>query len=1114
MRDMSAPADFRLYSSNALEVLAALLAEELRTPPVGAGLFDPDTILIPQPSMRRWLQKTLAERHGIAANLRFLAPGEFVGEVLGANLADAEDAVTIDPRRMQWRLYAALRDPLVLASAPFAGALREYLSGSAAELNAWSLANGLADAFTKYQAWRRDWLLRWDRGADADDWQAVLWRAITRGRRHRAQAIDTFIARHADARAAPPVGLPSRVFAFACLNISPDVLHVLATAARATTVHFYLPTPTRKYWGDLPVLRDRLAAGALEAFDGGDNPLLAAWGRAGRDFIATLFSYDIVEPREIEAYAPPDPASGLLQQLQRDILERRAPTAALRTVASIDADRSLQIHSCHTRLREVQVLHDQLRRLLEERPTLEPRDIAVMAPDIDAYAPYIAAVFGGAQGSLRYIPYTVADGSASAMSPLADLFLRLLDLPQARLTSNEVLDLLALPGVQRRFDLDDDELDQLRIWIAAAGARWGLDADHRAALGAPHEQAYTWRFALDRLLLGHASGTADAIDAIAPWPQLEGSALGALDALIRLLDRLEHAVRDLAGAHAAAEWQRRLASLLEDLLPSTQAEPVEQRAFEYLLGELETFHRQAAEAGEARPIPAEVVRAYFRERFADTDTRQPFLAGGISFCRMVPMRLIPFRVICLLGLNDGDYPRREPPTLLNRLVAALDVPGQRRRGDRSVREDDRFLFLQLMTAADSVFYLSYIGRDAADGTVREPSVLVSELLDVAARCFDDAAAAREHLVMQHALQPFGRAAHADARAISFDPAWQAALKAPSGAHAAPAFFSSALMPGERRTQIDYTELRAFLLDPQRAFLRHRLGLRLSDLATRLPDEEPFGASDALGNHAMRRRVLAALLADDALDEAQLCRRLQAEALLPPAAAGTQWLRALVGELTPLARTIASARRGDAKALAFSIALGDVTLAGSLDDVDAAVAIRLKPGKPTGRDWFRWHLDALVLAALDDPRSVAAYAEFGTHDLGPRVLPRHAPPAARAALRWLIDLMQHGLDTPLPLRPGSAWAWVEAREQSGDADTARAAAEKIWFGHDGYGEGSDAWTALALRGADPFVDAAARVVDEADAEFARLAEAVVAALRDANVAPDIRANTPDSAEPSR
>lgn len=1099
MRPMPASADFRLYSSNSLEVLAALLAESLREPPPGGDLLDPDTVLIPQPSMRRWLQKTLAERYGIAANLRFLAPGEFVAEVLAANLEQHEDATTLDPARLQWRLFAALRDPSVLAEPAFAGALRAYLSGDASALNAWSLAGGVADAFAKYQAWRRDWLLRWDRGAEPGDWQAVLWRHATRGRRHRAQAIDAFLQRYGRRASEPPRGLPGRIFAFACLNVSPDVLQVMAAAARATTLHFYLPTPTRKYWGDLR----GAALDALEPFDVGDNPLLAAWGRAGRDFVATLFSYEIVAPREIEAYAVPDVRRGLLQCLKADLLERRAPAAAGLTLPSMVGDRSLQVHSCHTRLREVQVLHDQLRGLLEDDADLQPRDIAVMAPDIDAYAPHIAAVFGGAHGTPRYIPYTVADGSAAASSPLADLFLQWLDLPHSRITSNEVLDLLALPGVQRRFAIDDDDVAALRGWIIAAGARWGFDADDRARLGAPREEAYTWRFALDRLLLGHASGSDETIDGVAPWPHLEGRSLAALDALIRLLGSLEAAVVELAHAHPPERWQQLLAGLLADLLPAPFADVSEQRSLDRLLAEIDRFGVDAASVGHTEPVAPEIVRAHFRERLADSDPQQPFFSGGASFCRMVPMRLIPFRVIALLGLDDGAYPRREPPSAMNRLVAALDQPGQRRRGDRSVRDDDRFLFLQLLTAADAVFYLSYIGRDAVDGSVREPSVLVSELLDVAARYYEDPRAARERLVLRHALQPFGRSPDADARRFAFDPAWQTARGSRPALRSQPAFAPHRLELAPLRAEVGYAALRGFLLHPQRAFLRGRLELRLPEDDARVAEDEPFVPADALEYSLLRRRVLDALLDDDDIDEAALARRLEAEAMLAPAAAGSRQLQALLRDLRPLAMAVNATRRGSLLPLPFSIDLGHVTLHGALDDVDDANALRFKPGKPSGRDWLRWHLDALVLDALGETRGVVATAL----DLAPLALPRHDPKDARSALRWLLALMRIGESTPLRFAPRSSWSWADSlASHPGDTARARDAAETVWVGRDGNGERNDPWIALALRGADPFAD------DASIDGFGAFAEAVVGIVRDARLSEDAARIVEDAMAP--
>jgi exodeoxyribonuclease V gamma subunit len=1083
--------DFRLYYGNALDVLAELLARELRNVPPGVGLFEPDTILIPQPSMRRWLQKTLAEKHGIAANLRFLAPGEFVGELLKANLPDADDARTIDPSRLTWRLYAALQDRSTRTHPAIAPVLERYLGGTNAELKAWSLASALADVFAKYQAWRRDWLLAWDRGEARDDWQAELWRRATRGLAHRAQAIGRFLEQHGDADSPPPRGLPARVFAFACLNVSPDVLRVMTAAARGATLHFYLPTPTRKYWGDLRTLRERLASPAEDPLDDADNPLLTAWGRAGRDFIATLFSYELVTPTEIEFYAEPAAPHGLLQRLQLDLLERRAPGGEKLPLAAIERERTLQVHACHTRVREVEVLHDQLRALLEDDPTLEPRDIAVMAPDINLYAPYIAAVFGGAQGTPRFIPYTVADQSALIAAPVADLVLRLLDLRQSRLTSNDVLDLIALPPLMRRFDLDTESIDRLRGWIKAAGARWGLDADHRAMLGAPADDAFTWRFALDRLLLGHAAGDDADIAGVAPWPYLEGTALDALDALIELLSLIARAAGEVSEPRSASDWQALLMQALTDLLPVDAAE---QRARDRVFAEIDAFGRAAEDAQLREALPADVVRAHFAARFAEPDTRQPFLAGGVTFCRMVPMRLIPFRAICLLGLNDRDYPRQESSPALNRLSEALDRPGARRPGDRSVRDDDRFLFLQLLSAADRVLYLSYIGRDAVDDSVREPSVVVSELLDVAAAYFEDPARARKRLVLHHPLQPFGRQADADARRIRFDPAWTPALATTPAANALPAFAGWPLPPevgAQPATTIDYAMLRRFLIDPPRIFLGERLDIRLDEDEAHLAENEPFVAADALERFNIQQRVYAALLADADVDEAALCRRLQAEADLPPGAAGMQRLREIARQARPIALAVRNAQHGTLAPLPFDLALGDVRLVGTLDDVDDAHAIRARVGRQGARNVVRWHLDALVLAALGDPRPVLTFATFEPGDIGPRKLAIHPGDAARNALRWLVGVLQAGLAKPLPFRTGAAWEWLE-KYHGEDTAGADEAAAKLWAHRSGGGEGRDAATLLALRGAMPFVD------ETATAEFRDWAKRLFAAVCAAHV----------------
>jgi exodeoxyribonuclease V gamma subunit len=1068
------PSDFRLYHSNSLDVLAGLLAAELRQAAPGQSLLAPDLVLIPQVAMRRWLQATLAREHGVAANLEFLTPGEFVRQALDANVPGAQD--DLDAAGLRWRLYQALRDPVLLAM-PSMAALREYLVHPD-PVKPWALANELAGVFEKYQAWRRDWLLRWEAGADGDDPQAILWRRIAGGQSHRARRIQAYLDRHGQIDSALPAGLPTRLFAFATLNISPDVLRVIATQGRVGTTHFYLPTPTQAYWGDLQTLGERLRAGVADPFAGeaGENRLLQAWGAAGRDFMAVLGSYEVVHPRgEFGAYAEPGPADpqaspGLLQQMQRDLFHRRATPAQLRT--HVDRhDPSLQFHACHTRLREVQVLHDQLRALLEDdrfQPPLQPRDIAVLAPDIDPYVPYLEAVFGGQGG--QSLPYALADTSALAGEPLADVFLRLLGLPLSRFGLHDMLDLLASPPIADAAQLDGDALERLRTWLQFAGARWGLDAAHRAQHQAPADDAYTWAFALDRLLLGHASGSEGEIAGVAPWPELEGGALAALDTLIRLLRVLARQQRTLGQALDPAQWRERLLALLEALLPGTPRDPGVARTLERLRSMINEFAGDAARAGYTGTVPAEVVRSHFAGVLGEADTRAPLLTGGISFGRMVPMRLLPFRVICVLGLNDGDYPRRDPAAGLNRLTAELGSE-RRRPGDRSTREDDRFLFLQLFASAQDVFYLSYLGADARDGSVREPSVLVSELIEAAAACHQDPARAAGQLVVRHALQPFAASAFGDAdepRRFSYRQSWRPAALAGRGERQrlAPWFDGSAPPPPTPQdTAFPLHNLRRFLLSPAAHYLGQSLALRLPDEVELADDREPLSvAGGGLDRQCLQQAVFHALLEDPDRDPYP---SLRARGLLPSGPLGQRQLQALQQEMAPYADAFAG-WRGDAVADAplLAVDVDGVQLQARLEAVYPHGYARLRFGELNGPAVIRQGLDWLLASAAGLPQPLVGFHQ-DTH-VGPHPRAPLEPQQARHALAQLLALYRQGLREPLPFAAYSGWALLQARTQ----ESGLKAAQAKWHSEgDRWSEGGDPAWRLALRGRDLFEDAA-------------------------------------------
>ena len=1094
----AAPHDFRLYHSNALDVLAEVLADELRKPAPGQSLLTPDTLLIPQVAMRRWLQATLAQRHGIAANLEFLTPGEFVARALDANLGPSTD--DLDAATLHWRLHAALTDPTLLAK-PALSQLAAYVAGDD-PLKAWTLAGELAATFEKYQAWRRDWLLRWDAGADPDDPQAILWRVVAAGRSHRARRIQDYLARHVEADALPS-GLPARLFAFGTLNISPDVLRVLATQARVGTLHFYLPTPSAKYWGDLHTLGARLHAG-VDPFAGeaDENPLLRDWGAAGKDFMALLGSYEVVHPSgEIPAYADPEQSQAglrgsLLQRMQSDLFHRRAtPSGILRDAVDAD-DPSLQFHACHTRLRELQVLHDRLRALLEDKrfdPPLQPREIAVLAPDIDPYLPYLDAVFGGHDrddaASARAIPYAMADASPLAGEPLAEVFLRLLALPVSRFGLEEMLDLLASPPLAEAAGLDAADFERLHAWLHAAGARWGLDAAHRARSAAPADDAYTWQFALDRLLLGHASGVDADIAGVAPWPDLEGGALDALDRLIRQLRALARHEKELGVAASPGAWRDRLLSLLQELLPEAPTAPAAARALERLRSLVNDFARQAGKAGFDAEVPAEVVRAHFAAKLGEADTRAPLLTGGVSFARMVPMRLLPFRAICLLGMNDGDFPRRDPAAGLNRLTAELGSD-RRRRGDRSTRDDDRYLFLQLFTAAQDVLYLSWLGMDPRDGSAREPSALVSELLAAAAAYHGDPDTAARQLVLRHPLQPFSPAAFGseDVRLFSYRGDWHPAAGRLSGTRGALAPWmarAQSLAPaGDVDAELPLDALRRFLLAPAEQFLRQRLGLRLAETEEANEDIEPLQLpAGGLQRMQLQRAVFDALL--DGRDAAAMRPALRARGLLPSGPLGQRALERVLHEVSPYAGAYCEWRgAGAPTSRLLEVVVDGVRVHGRIDGLHANGIARLRFGKPNGPSAIRNGLDWLLASAAGVELPFVEFHEDVDTGIGPHRRPPLSRESAIDALHALVALRREGLRRPLPFAPYSAWELFVAP----DAERGLRNAASRWRGGDKqWAEGDSAALQLAFRGRDPFADAAARE------EFIELAFVVFGAV---------------------
>ncbi len=880
-----------------------------------------------------------------------------------------------------------------------------------------------------------------------------------KGGNHRAALREAFRKALRDP-AFRPAGLPPRVSVFGISALPPFHVEILAALAVHVGVHLFVMNPCREYWGDIVSGRRLAEAGGdgdeLHLEEG--NPLLASLGTLGRDFFDLLES---METAKDEAWEDPGEAT-LLTALQSDILHLRERGRSGERTPLEPEDRSVEIVSCHSPMREVEVLQDRLLGLFEEMPDLEPRDILVMTPDLGLYAPYVQAVFSLPPGDRRHIPYRIADRRLPQDSPAAEAFFRLLDLAGGRLGAPEVFDLLEAPPVRTRFGLNEEDLERIADWIREAGIRWGRDTDHRASLELPDIPENTWRAGLDRMLLGYTLAPRED-DApflgILPFHGIEGGDSEVLSAFLGFTDTLFRTVRGLEVPRPLAEWSRFLAETLEAFF-SRDDDP---------LGEIAALHRTvseledlAASSGFAEPLGLPVLRDHLRERLGGQTFGSGFLAGGVTFGAMLPMRSIPFRVICLLGMNDGSYPRVSSPL-------GFDLMTQTpRRGDRSRRQDDRYLFLESLLSARERLYISYTGQGIRDNTPRPPSVLVSELLDAVEAGFfvTEGGKTRERLETRHPLQAFSPAYFCGhPRLASYSPENGVAALRAAGERRPPGDFIPGELsdPGPEWRTVDIESLAAFFANPARFLLARRLGLRLVREEEPLEDAEPFALDGLDHYHALARVVEAAR---DGTDPGHARDALRASGLLLHGTPGLCQFDDLWGEAVALlAAVLPHTEGGEAEPVALDLALGDFRLTGRIGSVYTGGPVSFRPAKIQAKDRLRAWITHLAGHAAGHAawRSVLVGRDGKTRIFG-------IPGDPAGTLETLLALYWRGLKKPLPFASESSLAWAVRFRKSGDADEARDSAAGKWTsGPFQRGEDGDPWYRTCFRRTTPLVD---------------------------------------------
>ncbi len=1041
---------FHIITGNRLEDLAHELTRHFTRLPLPPLV--PETVIVQSRGMQHWLQLFMAEQTGICANIAFTYPKAFLWGLL-----EDPDAVVSpwDAAHLTWNILGLFPE---LAGNPRYERLERFWGDDPLGPRAFQLAGRIAGCFDAYLIYRPDMILAWDRGenpaagisTDAD-WQMGLWQRLT------AAHIDASHApgagpRHPAARAegfqpdavAVTGRIPERITIFGISALPPLYLHLFQTLATRMDVFFYYLNPCREYWeyiySEKTIARIRQQGiREADAYMEQGNPLLASMGTAGRAFFSLMI--ESAGGLGQEVFSEPA-ADTLLSALQADILalRDRAGEGGEKTPVPVSDD-SVRIHLCHSPIREIEVLYDRLLDMMNRDPALQPRDVVVMMPDVGVYAPIIRAVFDHPEDEALRIPYTIADASRGAENQICDAFFGILAIDDNRFKASAVMDILAAPAVRRRFGITEPELETIDAWVRDAGICWGLDSTYRKRLGLPGFHENTWAFGLDRLLLGYALPPSripgDGLFAdMLPCGGIGESDAVTLGRFVAFIDALRASVELLDGLQPPAVWAGRLEQILSlCFLADDDDAPELQELRDVIAGD--GLAARAAHAGFTQPVSMAVIRRFLKSEMAAETRPFGFISRGVTFCSLLPMRSIPFDVVCLVGMDDGVYPR-------DTITPGFDlISAAPRLGDRSKRHEDRYLFLEALLSARKKFYISYLGQSLKDNTILPPSVLVSELVDVINGGFCDASGGDLLVSIRviHPLQAFSRRYYTgeDSGLFSYSAENCRAAAGDTGTAVAAVFFPSALPDLPPVTSIDLDALIRFWSGPAAYLLDQRLDIGLyAGAPDPPPDREPF-EMDGLDRYRLLTRRVA-----DHLEGRLSDQRVRAMGVLPHGIAGDLLLESVDQDATVFSNRVSDLITGTPippRQLEPVRLACDAQLTGQVPVMYAAGMVVYRAGNVSGRDlihaWLRHlavhaegrHPDIRTWLVTMDKACVFSPVPQGT---------------ACDILDNLVRWYQQGMNQPLPFFPGTSHAYARSRIVRGKShDAALADARKYW-----------------------------------------------------------------------
>ena len=886
-----------LYPSNKLEHLSFLLTTLLRQQPL--GVFTPETILVESPGMQHWVSMQLATEHGVAMNIDYPLPVRFMWNTARAVLGQDTVPKQSPYRRevLTWRIDNILQDGSLMSGDAFEQVNRYWQNaGSEQEqgLQRLQLATALADVYEQYLLYRPDWLFKWEANEravfdDMEIWQSEIWRILAKEQplhpaRLHQMTLEALDGGHIPNQH-PTSNLPKRVIVFAINTMAPQLIAFFDALAQHIDIHIFHLNPSVNYWGEAKSSSEQAKLLRLEGLkkwmeEDQSNPLLGNLGKQGRELFNLLTELDTFE---ISAFDSPDfdegdnngennRSRGLLEYIHNDIL-RAAPPKPLdcglkggdvNASALKEKDDSVTIMCTHSALREVQVLHDHLLHWLSQDKTRTPSDILVMCPAIENYAPFVDAVFHrvgtkslAGTGQVR-LPCTIADRSPMDAEPLIAAFMALLQLPDSRFGVSDIMDCLQLDSVQKRFSVSQDDIEQMVVWLKQAHIHWGLNSAHKTAVseGVDLDETYSWWWGIRRLLMGMLAPDSEVIVSdLLTIPDVEGQSALTLGKLIDVVALLGEFAQALTAPRTPLQWSKALIALRDACFMPIKEQ---QQSWDLIAKVAADLAARCEEAGYEHELSLRQVRDLLLNRFSSPDAGNHFMTGQVTVCSMLPMRSIPFKKVCILGLNDSEFPRKSSPLGLDLMASS-----GRQLGDRSRRLEDRYLFLEAIISTRESLYLSYQGNDVTNNSERQPSLVLAEFMDMLENSYE---LDLSKYSVNAPLHPFSEAGFTG-QIPSYETGWLRLADAlqQTKSHSDNAEGESAdegntavLAPSadtlsSQTLRLSSSQIARAFKDPLEYFSIQRLGVNLSQSFTLLENSEPFET-----NALLRYQVLDAI----------------------------------------------------------------------------------------------------------------------------------------------------------------------------------------------------------------------------------------------------------------